>query len=192
MTPWTVARQAPLSMAFSRQEYWSGTPFSPLGILPNPGTEPTSPALAGRFFTAEPAGKPLQRIRCAQMSCDFWKRQVAEDQLPPFPPHHPVTFLWEQILPPGIVSFAYLLSASLLYGTGALPVLFTYVSLVLCLCSIWTNEWIKNFLKCTLWPSWTKTGLCALFQPTRHRNSLPVLHSPVKVIHSLRRVKSTS
>ena len=43
-TPWTVACQAPLSMGFSRQEYWSGLPFPPLGDLLNPGTEPTSPA----------------------------------------------------------------------------------------------------------------------------------------------------
>ena len=51
---WTVAHQAPLSMGFSRQEYWSGLPCSPPGDLPNPGTEPTSlttPALAGGFFT---------------------------------------------------------------------------------------------------------------------------------------------
>ena len=51
---WTVARQAPLCVGFSRQEYWSGLPFSTPGDLPNPGTEPTalaSLALAGRFFT---------------------------------------------------------------------------------------------------------------------------------------------
>ena len=41
-TPQTVARQAPLSMGFSRQEYWSGLPFPPPGNLPNPGVEPTS------------------------------------------------------------------------------------------------------------------------------------------------------
>ena len=53
-TPWTVAHQAPLSMGFSKQEYWSGLPCPPPGDLPNPGTEPeslTSPALAGGFFT---------------------------------------------------------------------------------------------------------------------------------------------
>ena len=51
VTPWTVAHQAPLSMGFSRQEHWSGLPCPPPGDLPNPGTEPTSPAvpaLAGR------------------------------------------------------------------------------------------------------------------------------------------------
>ena len=54
MTPWTVACQAPLSMGFSKQEYWSGLPCPPPGDLPNPGTEPESlmsPALAGGFFT---------------------------------------------------------------------------------------------------------------------------------------------
>ena len=60
-TLWTVARQAPLSMRLSTQEYWSGLPFPPPGDLPNPGIKPTSfasPALAGRFFTTEPPGKP--------------------------------------------------------------------------------------------------------------------------------------
>ena len=54
VTLWTVACQAPLSMGFSRQEYWSGLPCPPSGNLPHPGTEPislTSPALAGGFFT---------------------------------------------------------------------------------------------------------------------------------------------
>ena len=54
MTLWTVAHQAPLSMGFSRQEYWSGLPFPPTGHLPDPRIEPASLkslALAGRFFT---------------------------------------------------------------------------------------------------------------------------------------------
>ena len=54
VTPWTVAHQAPLSIGFSRQEYWSGLPFPTPGDLPDPGIKPTSlrsPALAGRFFT---------------------------------------------------------------------------------------------------------------------------------------------
>ena len=53
--PWTVAHQAPLSIGFSRQEYWSGLACSLPGALPHLGTEPasfTSPALSGRFFTA--------------------------------------------------------------------------------------------------------------------------------------------
>ena len=63
-TPWTVARQAPLSMGFSRQESWGGLPFTPPGDLPDPGIEPgspASPALAGTFFATEPPGKPNLR-----------------------------------------------------------------------------------------------------------------------------------
>ena len=58
VTLWTVACQAPLSMGFPRQEHWSRLPFLSPGDLPYPGIEPTSPALAGRFFTTEPPGKP--------------------------------------------------------------------------------------------------------------------------------------
>ena len=57
-TPWTVAHQAPLSMGFSRQEYWSGLPFPSPGDLPNPGIEPMSPALQADALTSEPPGKP--------------------------------------------------------------------------------------------------------------------------------------
>ena len=57
--PWTVARQAPLSMGFSRQEFWSGLSFPPPRHLINSGTEPVSPALGDGFFTTEPLGKPL-------------------------------------------------------------------------------------------------------------------------------------
>ena len=61
VTPWAVARQAPLSMEFSRQECWSGLPFPFPGDLPDPEIKPASfasPALAGRFFTTEPRGQP--------------------------------------------------------------------------------------------------------------------------------------
>ena len=58
MTPWTIARQAPLSMGSSRQEYQRGLPFPTPGDLPDPGMEPASPALAGRFFTTEPPARP--------------------------------------------------------------------------------------------------------------------------------------
>ena len=57
-TPWTVAHQAPLFMAFSRQEYWSGLPFPSLGDLPNSGIEPESPALQTDSLPSEPPGKP--------------------------------------------------------------------------------------------------------------------------------------
>ena len=56
LTLWIVARQVPLSMEFSGQEYWNGLPFPTPGDILNPGI--VSPALAGRFFTAEPTGKP--------------------------------------------------------------------------------------------------------------------------------------
>ena len=61
VAPWTVAHQAPLSMGFPRQKYWSGLPSPPPGDLPDPGIKPASsvsPALAGGFFTNEPPGKP--------------------------------------------------------------------------------------------------------------------------------------
>ena len=51
VTLWTVAQQAPLSMRFSRQEYWSGLLCPPPGDLPDPGIEPASPGLAGGFLT---------------------------------------------------------------------------------------------------------------------------------------------
>ena len=66
-TPWTVASQAPLSMGFSRQEYWSGLPFLTPGDLPNPGIKPTSLALAGGFVTTEPPGKPIYCYIASQM-----------------------------------------------------------------------------------------------------------------------------
>ena len=58
-TPWTVALQAPLSMGFSRQEYWSGLPFPSPGYLPDPGIEPVSPvssALQADSLPSEPSG----------------------------------------------------------------------------------------------------------------------------------------
>ena len=60
--PMTVACQAPLSMGFSRQEYWSGLPVPSPRDLPNPGIKPESPALAGGLFTAEPPGKPTHHL----------------------------------------------------------------------------------------------------------------------------------
>ena len=59
-TLWTVAHQAPLSMGFPRQEYWSELPFPSPGDLPDPGIEPCVSCIAGRFFTTEPTGeKPI-------------------------------------------------------------------------------------------------------------------------------------
>ena len=61
-TPWAVAHQAPLSMGFSSQEYWSGLSCPFPGHLPNPGIKLTSPALAGRFLTTEPPGGTIHII----------------------------------------------------------------------------------------------------------------------------------
>ena len=57
-TPWTVAHQAPPSMGFSRQEYWSGLPFPSPGDLPNPGIKPRSPHCRQILLPSEPPGKP--------------------------------------------------------------------------------------------------------------------------------------
>ena len=57
-TPWTVAYQAPLSVRFPMQEYWSGLPFPTLGDLPDSGIKAVPPKLAGGFFTTMPPGKP--------------------------------------------------------------------------------------------------------------------------------------
>ena len=66
-TPWTVACQAPLSMEFSRQEYWRGLPFPTPGDLPDPRSEAMSPmshALTGGFFTTMSLGKPICMYVC--------------------------------------------------------------------------------------------------------------------------------
>ena len=57
LTPWTIAHQAPLSMGFSRQEYWSGLPIPSPGNLPDPGIEPGSPALQADSLLSEPSRK---------------------------------------------------------------------------------------------------------------------------------------
>ena len=59
-TQWTVAHQAPLSMGFSRQEYWSGLPFPAPGDFPDSGIEPTSLALQADSLPPAPPGKPHQ------------------------------------------------------------------------------------------------------------------------------------
>ena len=65
VTLWTTAREAPRSVGFSRQEYWSGLPFPPPGDLSNPGIYPvslTSPALVGEFFTTSATWEALHRL----------------------------------------------------------------------------------------------------------------------------------
>ena len=70
VTPWTVAPQAPLSMGFSRQEYWSGLPFPSPGDLPEPGIKPSSPSFEAGALTSEPPGKPN--------GCESWTIKKAK------------------------------------------------------------------------------------------------------------------
>ena len=82
-TPWTLAHQAPLSVGFPRQEYWSGLPFPPPGDLPNSGTEPTSlefPALAGGFLTTTPPGKA--KIELYDQQITGWKPNPSDNSAP--------------------------------------------------------------------------------------------------------------
>ena len=71
-TPWTVAHQAPLSMGFTRKKYRNGLSFPSSGDLLDPGIEPTSPALTGRFSTPEPPGKFLENCRLFEISVVNW------------------------------------------------------------------------------------------------------------------------
>ena len=77
-TPRTAALQAPLSMGFPRQEYWSWLPFPPPGDLPNPGIELTFPALAGGFFTTEPPGK---LILLQILKLKFLKKSLLREEI---------------------------------------------------------------------------------------------------------------
>ena len=72
VTLWTAAHQAPLSMGFFRQEYWSGLPFPSPGDLPEPGIKPRSPSFEAGALTSEPPGKPS--------GCESWTIKKAERQ----------------------------------------------------------------------------------------------------------------
>ena len=71
VAPWTVAHQAPPSMEFSRQEYWSVLPFPSPGDLPDSGMEPRSPALQADTLPSEPPGKPLYFYKDYLFFCAF-------------------------------------------------------------------------------------------------------------------------
>ena len=79
-TPWTVAHQASLYMVFPRQDFWSGLPFPSPGDLTDPGIELSTPALAGRFFTTEPPGKPMVSFKPPPNSCDRNHFLVSEEE----------------------------------------------------------------------------------------------------------------
>ena len=79
VTPWAVAYQAPPSMGFSRQEYWSGLPFPSPGDLPNPGIEPQSPTFQADTLTSEPPGKvaiSYSRRSNSHLLCLLHYRQI--------------------------------------------------------------------------------------------------------------------
>ena len=85
-------------MEFSRQEYWSGWPFPFPGDLPNPGIEPMSPTLAGRFFTTEPPGKPCNQIIMMKIRTLNWQSKFRFHQLSFYtcfiPVPDPIEELW--------------------------------------------------------------------------------------------------
>ena len=83
-TPWTVAYQAPQSMEFSRQEYWSGLPFPSPGDLPDPGIKPRSPAFQADALLSEPPGKPWEQL--LELIVWFSRSSLIEDVLP-IPPY---------------------------------------------------------------------------------------------------------
>ena len=73
VTPWTIAHQAPLSMGFSRQEYWKGLPFSSSGDLPDPGIESGSPALQADSLLSKLPEKPFLRLYSEMQSPTIYK-----------------------------------------------------------------------------------------------------------------------
>ena len=77
-TPWTIAYQAPPSMGFSRQEYWSGLPFPSPGDLPNPGIEPGSLAFQADALTSELPRKPVLTACLGQVHGDDPERCCGE------------------------------------------------------------------------------------------------------------------
>ena len=85
-TPWTVAHQAPLSIEFSRQEYWSRLSFPSLGDLPNSGIKPMSPALQANSLRLSYQGSPLDTLDRAYSSLTIWPRPPALLPSLPFSP----------------------------------------------------------------------------------------------------------
>ena len=82
VTPWTVAYQAPPSMGFSRQGYWSGLPFPSPGDLPDPGIELGSLALQADASTSEPPGKPLFQVKLLNDEYEYTLRATKQSLSP--------------------------------------------------------------------------------------------------------------
>ena len=81
-----VAYQAPLSMGFSRQEYWSGLPFPSPGDLPDPGIKPAAPTIAVTFFTTEPPGQRANRKEQEPLSIQEGSQAIPRLLPPPLQP----------------------------------------------------------------------------------------------------------
>ena len=99
-TPWTIAHQAPLSMAFPRQEYWSELPSPTPGDLLDPGIKLASPALVGGFFTTEPPGKPdslvVQMVKSLPAVWETWVQSLGwEDPLEKEMATHSSILIWK-------------------------------------------------------------------------------------------------
>ena len=119
----TVTHQAPLSMRFPRQEYWCELPFPSPGNLPDPGIEPVSPALTGRFFTTEPPGKPLALSMSQLMShlflasASIWHRSLEG-------PERQILSYWDCLsrvpFSPSCLSFAAFVSSSVKHSAWIL------------------------------------------------------------------------
>ena len=141
-TPWTVARQAPLSMGFSRQEYWSGSPDPPPGDLPDSGVKSTSlmsPAVAGRFFTTSAT---WEAWRVPYLVPIVWLPWA-------FPRGHLLSLIFKIPARGNLTLFS-----SILVTLGFL----LFLKLVLCTCySLWLTLWgscslssLKPLFKCHL------------------------------------------
>ena len=94
-TPWIVAHQAPLSMGFSKQEYWGGLPWPSSGNLPDPGIKPTSlmsPALVDGFFTISTTQRPTRQLNSAiiypETASDPTGKVLCSRRLPPISNEH--------------------------------------------------------------------------------------------------------
>ena len=111
MTAWNVACQAPLSMGFSRQEYWSGLPCPAPGDLPDPGIKPSflmSPALAGRFFTTS-ATREAHSFLVG--SLNMWASPVVQivKNLPIMQETRVQSLSWEDLLEKGMANHSSIL-----------------------------------------------------------------------------------
>ena len=90
VTPWTVGRQAPLSMGFSRQEYWNGLPCLSPGDFPHPGIEPRSPTLQADSLPSDPPGKTHVTLCAIKCFASMIKLKILSLG------HHPGIFRWIQ------------------------------------------------------------------------------------------------